>query len=108
MNDWYPGRKTQARQSGYDGRGMRERKSVRGTNWDSGTGHGKSSRPFRGARALEAGNVCRRSDQMNAAEMDKALDARRGLARICAMDRRHSPVVTGMRALRLSGAAPGH
>jgi hypothetical protein len=45
---------------------------------------------------------------MNAAEMDKALDARRGLARIGAMDRRHSLVMAGMRALRLSGAAPGH
>jgi hypothetical protein len=44
---------------------------------------------------------------MNAAEMDKAFDARRRLAWIGALDRRHS-VVAGMHALGLSEAAPGH
>jgi hypothetical protein len=45
---------------------------------------------------------------MNAAEMDKAFDARGCLARIGAMNRRHSVVVAGMHALRLNGTTPGH
>ena len=87
---------------------MRERKSVRGANRDSGAGHGKSGRTFGKTRALQTGNAGGGNDQMNAAKMNEAFDARRRLARISGMDRRGFVVVPRVRALRLSGAAPGH
>jgi hypothetical protein len=85
-----------------------ERKSVRGANRDDGAGHAESGQSFRRAQALQARVADSGSDQVNAAEMDEALDAGRRLPRMAGMDRRRSVVVLGMRALRQGGAAPGH
>jgi hypothetical protein len=52
-----------------------------------------------------AGSEC---NQMNAAQMDIALDARRRLALVSGAARCHAVMVAGVRARCLTGVAPGH
>jgi hypothetical protein len=87
---------------------VRERKSVRGANRNDGAAWRHSGRPFRGAQALQTGYAGNGSDQLNAAEMDKALDTGWRLPRIDMMACCHPVVVPGVHALHLSGTAPGH